>query len=47
LIEISPYDYEINYEEDIYLYPERAVLNLNLEPKTEYTITLKSFPTDI
>jgi hypothetical protein len=47
LIETSPkLDYEILLE-DIYIYPRKAILNLNLEPKTEYTISLKSFSTDI
>ncbi|MDR0772225.1 MAG: hypothetical protein LBF15_04260 [Candidatus Peribacteria bacterium] len=28
---------------DIYLYPNRALLNLNLEPLTQYTIEIASY----
>jgi hypothetical protein len=44
LIEISP---KIKVEiDDIYIYPKKAILNLDLAPLTEYSISLASFETD-
>jgi hypothetical protein len=45
LIQISPYEFGIDTS-DVYLYPNRAILNLNLTPLTEYSISLASFETD-
>jgi hypothetical protein len=45
LIQISPYKFGIDTS-DVYLYPNRAILNLHLAPLTEYSISLASFETD-
>ncbi|MDR1988152.1 MAG: hypothetical protein LBQ24_05445 [Candidatus Peribacteria bacterium] len=45
LIQISPYEFDVA-PNDIYLYPNKAILNLNLAPLTEYSISLASFETD-
>lgn len=45
LIEIEP---KVNFTiDDIYLYPNKAILNLPLQPLTEYKIKLKPFKTKI
>ena len=45
LIEINP-KVEITID-DIILYPKKAILNIQLIPKTEYNISLKNFDTNI
>lgn len=45
LIEIEP-SIEINLD-DVYLYPQRAILNLALEPTSSYTIGLLPYETDM
>lgn len=45
LFQIAP-EIEVNIN-DIYLYPRKAILNLNLEPLTEYTVSLLPYETDM